>query len=175
MQQVEARLAAQALVLPPPWKPGASLSMGVRDGGLLHLSTHIGIDLKRLVHFNGRDRHPIVSGEIGSDVSLEQAQAAATAASLNLLSTVKLMLGDLDDVERFIRVTCWMRAPEGFALSHKVADAASDVFIAAYGDAGRHVRAAVGVTCLPANGCVGVEATVRVKPSRGTLRRAEQG
>lgn len=159
----EERIAGLGLTLPHPWRPGASLEMATREGDLLYLAGHMGIDMARRVSFHGiPDHNPLVAGVIGQDISLEAGLAIARGGALNLVATLKDVLGDLDRVRQFLRVTVFVRAAVDLDDIHKVADAASDQLIDIFGTAGRHARTTVGATTLPGGSCVAIEATVSV-------------
>ena len=151
------------LALPHPWRPGASLVMCVRHGDVLHLSGHMGVDMSRTVDFHGvSDHNPLVSGTVGREVAIEQACEIARGGSLNLIATLKAELGELSRVVRFLKVTAIVNATEDLHEIHKVADAASDLLIAVFGEVGRHARTTIGATTLPADSCFAIEAMVAV-------------
>jgi enamine deaminase RidA (YjgF/YER057c/UK114 family) len=160
----EAKLLERGLLLPPPWEPGASLEMFVLDQNLLHLSAHLGVDMSRQVRFHGRDNHhPLIPGRVGANLDLEGAAEAARGGALNLIATIKAALGDLARVARIIRVTSYVNVEPGFAEVHEVADAASDLLIDVFGQAGRHVRGTLGVVGLPGGACYAIDGLVRVR------------
>lgn len=137
--------------------------MCVRHGDLLHLSGHMGVDMTRTVAFHGvQDHNPLVSGRVGQEVPIEQACEIARGGSLNLIATLKAELGELSRVVRFLKVTAIVNATDGLVEIHKVADAASDLLIEVFGEAGRHARTTIGATSLPANSCFAIEALVAV-------------
>ena len=159
----EERLRGLGLELPRPWVPGASLVMCVRHADVLHLSAHMGVDMTRTIEFHGiSDHHPLVAGKVGREIPLEKACEIARGGSLNLIATIKQELGDLTRVRRFLSVTSIVNAVEDLDAIHKVADAASDLLVAVFGDAGNHARTTLGATVLPANSCFSIAAVVAV-------------
>ena len=82
---------------------------------------------------------------------------------LNLLSRIKAELGDLDRVNRFVKVVGFINSAPDFTGQAQVLDGASDLFVALYGDAGRHARSAPGMAALPGNIAVIVECVVEVR------------
>lgn len=83
--------------------------------------------------------------------------------ALNLLFNIRAAAGSLDRVASMLRLGAFVSAPPGFPDGPKIADGASELFIALYGDdAGRHARTAVCVSSLPANGLVEVDAIVEI-------------
>lgn len=160
----EERIDALGLTLPHPWRPGASLEMSRRFGDVLYLAGHMGIDLSRRVPFHGiPDHNPLVAGAVGLDIDIESAQAIAQGGALNLVATLKDVLGELSRVEAFLRVTAVVRASSDLVDIHKVADAASDLLIEIFGDSGRHTRTTLGVGALPGGSCFAIDATVAVR------------
>ena len=103
-------------------------------------------------------------GRVGQDLTVEQGYEAAKYAILGGLLSVQRALGDLDRVERIVKLLGFVNAPEGFVDSPKVINGASDLLIALYGENGRHARSAIGVAALPGNAPVEIEMIVQVKP-----------
>jgi enamine deaminase RidA (YjgF/YER057c/UK114 family) len=96
---------------------------------------------------------------------VEQGYAAARACTLTQLAVLKRELGSLDRVAEVISVNGYVNAVSGFAESPAIINGASDLLVEVFGEAGRHVRAAVGVSALPRNALVEIQMTVRVKAS----------
>lgn len=105
----------------------------------------------------------VLTGAVGAERSIEEGYAAAAACALMQLAVIKRELGMLDAVEGIIGLNGYVNAVAGFADSPKVIDGASDLLVAVFGDAGRHVRASVGVSALPRNAMVEIQITVLVK------------
>jgi enamine deaminase RidA (YjgF/YER057c/UK114 family) len=120
--------------------------------GVLYTSGHIPL---------GADG-TLVTGRLGDTLTVEDGRIAARLAALSLLATVQAELGDLARVDRFLRVYGVVNATPDFADHTAVIDAASDVFVQVFGERGEHARLAVGVSSLPANLAVEVEATIAV-------------
>ncbi len=97
-------------------------------------------------------------GKLGDDIALEQGQDAARLCALNLLAQLKAACGgDLDRVKGCLRLGVFVNATPDFTQHPEVANGASDFIVEALGDAGRHVRAAVGAGSLPRGVAVEVE------------------
>lgn len=103
----------------------------------------------------------LATGRVGDTVSLDVAQACARAAALNALSAASTVC-DLDRVESVVKVVGYVASVPGFVEQPAVINAASSVFIAAFGEAGRHAREAVGVAALPAGAPVEVSVILRL-------------
>ena len=99
----------------------------------------------------------------GEDLTVEEGRRAARLAALSLLATVQQELGSLERVDRFLRVYGVVNATPAFTDHTTVIDAASDVFVQVFGERGQHARLAVGVSSLPANLALEVEATIAVQ------------
>lgn len=147
------KLAEAGYVLPRAAAPVAAYVPTVLAGGLLHVSG-------QLPFVDGA----LVTGRLGEDVSLEAGQAAAQACALMLLAQVKAALGSLDRVERVVKLGAFINSAGSFTDQPKVANGASELMVAAFGEAGRHARSAVGVPVLPLGAAVEVDAVFAVRP-----------
>jgi enamine deaminase RidA (YjgF/YER057c/UK114 family) len=106
-----------------------------------------------------------ITGTVGDGSSIEQGYAAARACALTQLAVLKREIGSLDRIAEVISVNGYVNAAPGFADSPAVINGASDFLVEVFGEAGRHVRAAVGVSALPRNALVEIQMSVRVKQS----------
>ena len=153
MSQVEQRLNAQGVFLPEPATPVANYVPFVRVGDLVHISGQVSIDAGGGVR-----------GVVGEDVDLETALKAARLCGINLLTQMKAATGgDLDRVERVVKLGGFVQAGPAFFDIPKVVNGCSDLMVEAFGEAGRHARSAVGVYRLPMNFAVEVDALVLVR------------
>jgi len=107
----------------------------------------------------------IMTGLAGVDRGVEEGYAAARVCALNLLAMTRAALGSLDRVAEVLTVNGYVNAATGFADAPAVINGASDLLVQVFGEAGRHVRAALGVSAVPKNALVEVQMTVRVKPA----------
>ena len=103
--------------------------------------------------------HP---GEVGTEVSVEQAIAAAARCALQALSVLKAELGSLDSIKRIVRLEVYVASGPGFIEQPAVANGASDLLAEVLGEAGRHARVAVGVRELPLDAPVEVVVTAEI-------------
>jgi enamine deaminase RidA (YjgF/YER057c/UK114 family) len=133
------RLEALGLTLPPPPPAGGTYVNAVRSGNLLFLAGH--------VPFRGDGS--IVQGRLGRDLDAAAGYEAARLTGLGVLSTPAHEAGSLDAVRRLVRVLGVVNATPDFLEHTQVVNGASDLFLAVFGDAGRHARLAVGVASLP--------------------------
>jgi enamine deaminase RidA (YjgF/YER057c/UK114 family) len=116
-------------------------------------------------HFGTRPDGTLHAGRCGEDVTTDEARQAARSAAINMLATIRDALGSLDRVEQVVRVYGVVNAMPQFVEHTSVIDAASDVLVEVFGEAGRHSRLAVGVSSLPANLTLEIEAQILVKGS----------
>lgn len=148
----EAALAALNLSLPTPAAPVADYVPAVEAGGLLYLSGQLPF----------RDGQ-VMTGRLGEDRDVAAGRAAAEACALMVVAQVKRALGSLDRVERIVRLGVFVASDARFTEQPKVADGASSLMVAVFGDAGRHARSAVGVPVLPLGAMVEVDAVIAVR------------
>jgi len=103
------------------------------------------------------------AGKVPDDVSVEQAaEGARLAVIAGLAAAAAQQTGGVDAIRRVLRVCVFVNSSPGFTAQPKVANGASDLLTDIFGDAGRHVRSAVGVAELPLNAAVEVELVVEV-------------
>ena len=102
-------------------------------------------------------------GVVGKEISVEEAYDAARIAALRLIAEVKAVIGDLDRVERIVKVNGYVNAVPGFGQQPKVINGASELFEAVFEEKGKHARCAIGVGSLPSNAPVEVEMVVTYK------------
>ena len=103
------------------------------------------------------------AGKLGIDLTLEEGKKAAELCAVNGLRVIKNVIKELDKIERIVKVTVFVNSAEGFTDQPKVANGASEFLFKLFGEAGRHVRSAVGVNELPINAAVEVELMVKLK------------
>jgi enamine deaminase RidA (YjgF/YER057c/UK114 family) len=146
---VAARLAEKGIMLPEPVKPVASYVPWVITGNLLFVSGQVPFKDGSLSH----------TGHVGSTVSVEEGYDCARVCGINLLSQAKdAMGGDLDRITRVVKLTGFVSCGPDFTDQPKVINGCSDLMAEAFGDNGRHARAAVGAPSLPLGSAVEVEA-----------------
>jgi enamine deaminase RidA (YjgF/YER057c/UK114 family) len=144
-------LAALGLALPQPPAPGGNYVSAKRAGPVLYLSGVIS---------TGPDG--VLTGTAGVDSSIDDGYAAARACALTQLAVVKRELGTLDRVAEVLSVNGYVNAAPGFSDSPAVINGASDLLVRLFGESGRHVRAAVGVSALPRNALVELQMSLLV-------------
>jgi enamine deaminase RidA (YjgF/YER057c/UK114 family) len=149
MSAVEDRLRQLGLALPPPKTPVANYVGTKRSGDLLFVSGRV--SQRR--------------GEVGTELSVSDAQIAAREAMLDLLAIIKQDIGDLDAIVSIEQLRGFVRSSATFTEQPRVIDGASDLLVALYGDAGRHARTATGAAQLPFGAAVQLDMVVRLRSS----------
>lgn len=152
MSAVDDRLAALDLVVPTVPAPVAVYVPAVRTGSYVFTSGQLPL----------RDGQLLLTGKVGGEVSAEEAYECAKQCALNAIAAVKSLVDDLDQVVRVVKATVFVASTPDFTGQPGVANGASELFGAAFGDAGRHARSAVGVPVLPLDAPVEVELIVEV-------------
>ena len=147
----EARLQELGIVLPELPAPGGNYVPAKTVAHMVYLAGVI-----------SANSAGVIKGTVGLDRTIEEGYAAARACALTQLAVVRRHLGSLDAVKSIVSVNGYVNAIAGFADSPKVINGASDLFVEVLGDAGRHVRAAIGVSALPRNALVELQITVEV-------------
>ena len=150
--KIEQKLQAMGITLYEMPAPTASYVRAVRSGNLVFLSGH------GPMKPDGTN----VTGKLGQDLSVEEGQQAARYTAIALLSALKEELGDLDQVQRIVRVHGMVNATPNFTDHSLVMNGFSDLMAEVFGDAGKHARAAVGMVSLPGNIAVEIEMVVEV-------------
>jgi len=154
MSRIDFHIAAQGLTLPQPAAPVAAYVPAVLAGGLLHISGQIPFAADGT----------LITGKVGAERDLAWGMAAAERCALMLVAQMKAALGDLDRVERIVKLGVFVASSANFTDHPKVANGASELMVRIFGEAGRHARSAVGVPSLPLDVSVEIDAIVAVRP-----------
>ncbi|MQA03928.1 MAG: RidA family protein [Streptosporangiales bacterium] len=147
MSTPSTQLAELGLQLPPAAVPSFDYVPATRYGDLVFVSG-------QLPKEDGEVR---VTGTVGADVSVEQAQHAARVCTLQGLACAAEFVGGIDQIASVLRVTGFVASTTDFHDQPRVIDAASELLGAVFGSAGRHARSAVGVAALPRKSPVEIE------------------
>jgi len=138
----------------PPLTPPATAGVYVpflRTGNLLFLAGHIAkVDGKPWM------------GQLGADLSTEQGKSAARNVAIDLLGTLHAAVGDLGRIRRVLKLTVLVNSTSRFTEQHLVANGASELFAAIFGDWGMHVRSAFGAAQIPFGACVEIDLIAEV-------------
>jgi enamine deaminase RidA (YjgF/YER057c/UK114 family) len=153
--QVEARLKELGLTLPTPPTPIGAYLLAQPAGDLLFLSGTTCYTEGGFLHL----------GRLGAELTVDQGYAAARQAALNLLSVIRAQLGDLDHVQRIIKLNGYVNSAPDFDRQPAVINGASDLLEQVFGARGRHARTSIGVSDLPGHIPVEIELIVQVRPA----------
>ena len=147
--KVEERLKEMGLELPAAPQPVANYVPAVQTGSLVFVSGH----------GPRRDGANVYTGKVGRDLTTQQGYEAARLVMLNCLSSLKGVIGDLDRVQRVVKLLGMVNCTEDFREQPQVINGASDLLVELFGDRGRHARSAVGMQSLPGgpDGSIAVE------------------
>ena len=146
------RLAELGITLPPVSVPAAAYVPFVRTGNLVFISGHIA----------RRDGKAWV-GQLGRDMETATAKQAARAIAIDLLGTLHAAIGDLNNVERIVKVMSLVNSTPDFTEQHLVTNGCSELLAEVFGDKGAHARSAFGVAQIPMGACVEIELIAQVK------------
>ncbi len=151
---IEQKLSEMEIELNKPKLPkGISIELSSQSGNLIFLSGNGPISP------NG-DK---ITGKVGTDLSIEQGYEAARLTAINQLSVLKEQIGDLNKVEKIVKVFGMVNADPSFTDHPKVINGFSDLLIEVFGERGRHARSAVGMSSLPWNLACEIEMIVQIK------------
>ena len=151
--KIEKRLEDLGITLPPPAKPVANYVTTVQTGNLVFTSGH----------GPGSGEGKIYKSQLGTDATVEEGYQSARVVAINLISTLKNALGDLDRIKRVVKVVGFVNSASTFTAQPAVVNGASDLFVEVFGDKGRHARSAVGMSQLPGGIPVEIELVVEIE------------
>ena len=147
------RMNELGIELPRAPAPVGAYVPYVISGSLMFISGQIPIRDGKMIH----------EGKVPLDVTVEQGQECAALCFLNAIAQAKAALGDLDQVERIVRMTGYVAVAADFTDQPLVVNGASNLAVDIFGDQGRHARVAVGVAELPLGAPVELEVILEVK------------
>ena len=154
MAQWEARIEDLGIELLGPLPAGGLYTSVVIDGRVAYTSGIVAVE--------GPPLHLVYAGCVGAELSLEEGQRSARGAMLSTLGNLRGALGSLDRVERFLKITGYVRAVPGYEKTPTVMDGASELIRDIFGADLLPARAAVGVSALPGGASVEVDAVVKL-------------
>jgi enamine deaminase RidA (YjgF/YER057c/UK114 family) len=149
----EEKVRELGLSLEAAGPPAGNYVPSVRTGNLVYISGQLPV----------RPDGTRPTGRLGDGVSIEEGYAAARLSGVALIARLRGELGSLDRVRRIVKVTGFVNATPDFTQHAQVINGASDLLAEVFGDAGKHARAAVGMSSLPAGCPVEVELIAEVE------------
>lgn len=153
MSTIENRLKELGVELPDAPAPAANYVPFVQTGNTVYVSGQI-----------SNDAGGLILGKLGESMSTEEGAAAAKTCAINLLAQVRAACGgDLDRLQRVVKLTGFVNSTQDFTEQPKVINGASDFLVEALGDKGRHARSAVSAAALPLGVAVEIEGIFQIE------------
>lgn len=153
MNAIDERLHAAGVALPEAAAPAANYVPWVRTGNLVFTAGQLPL----------RDGKLTATGLLGRDLATSEGAEVARQCAINILSQLKAAVGDLEKIEKIVKISVFVASTPDFVEQHLVANGASNFLVEILGDAGKHARSAVGMASLPLNAPVEIEAIAQVK------------
>jgi len=150
---INEKLAELGITIPDAPTPLAAYVPGQIVGNLLYTSGQVALQQGAIAY----------KGKVGGNLSEEEGIAAARICAINCLAVAKKLLGDLEKIERIVKLTVFVNCVEGYANEPKIANGASELLVELFGDNGKHTRSAVGVSGLPLDSAVEIEMIALIK------------
>lgn len=152
MSRIEEKLKEMGIVIPEAAKPVAAYVPGVLENGYVYTSGQL-----------PSESGVVRKGKLGDTLTVEEGYEAAKICAINCLAVVKSLVGDLDKVERIVKVVGFVNSTPDCESQPKVINGASELLGKIFDEAGAHARSAVGVASLPLGACCEVEMIVKIK------------
>lgn len=153
MSKIEERLKEIGIILPAAPEPAAVYVPAMTIGNLVYTS---GNDCRV-------DGKLLYEGKLGKDLTIEQGQEASRQTMINLLSVLKAHLGDLDRINKIVKLLAFVNSSTGFVEQPYVINGASELLEEVFGETGKHARSAIGTSELPFDTPVEIEMIVEIK------------
>lgn len=154
--ETQARLAALGIELQSAAAPVANYVPAATAGDLVFLAGAIAKD----------ENGAFIKGKLGQDTTVEEGYKVARKVGVNLLAALLMEIGDLDRVERIVKVEGFVNCAPDFTQQSQVINGCSDLLVEVFGDRGRHARFAVGASSLPFGAPVEISAIIQLKPAK---------
>ena len=150
---VYSKLKSLNIELPPSAAPAAAYVMSAQTGNTVFLSGHI-----------AKKDGAVWVGQLGKNISTEDGKLAARSVAIDMLATLQAACGgDLNRVQRIVKVMSLVNSTGDFTEQHLVTNGASELLVEVFGESGKHARSAFGVAQLPLGACVEIEMIVEIK------------
>lgn len=145
------RLSELNITLPPVATPAAAYVPFVQTGNLVFLSGHI-----------AKKDGKVWTGQLGLNMTTDEARQAARAVAIDLLGTLHAAVGDLNKIKRIVKVMSLVNSTGSYTEQHLVTNGCSELIGEIFGAKGAHARSAFGVAQLPMGSCVEIELIAEV-------------
>jgi enamine deaminase RidA (YjgF/YER057c/UK114 family) len=145
------KLKELGIELPTAGAPAAAYVMSAQSGNTVYLSGHI-----------AKKDGKVHAGKLGATLSTEEGRVAARAIAIELIATLHAHVGDLNRVQRIVKVMSLVNSTPDFTEQHLVTNGASELLADVFGERGKHARSAFGVAQIPMGACVEIEMIAEV-------------
>ncbi|SAL74377.1 L-PSP family endoribonuclease [Caballeronia terrestris] len=145
------KLKELGIELPTAGAPAAAYVMSAQSGNTVYLSGHI-----------AKKDGKVHAGKLGATLSTEEGRVAARAIAIDLIATLHAHVGDLNRVQRIVKVMSLVNSTPEFTEQHLVTNGASELIADVFGERGKHARSAFGVAQIPMGACVEIEMIAEV-------------
>jgi enamine deaminase RidA (YjgF/YER057c/UK114 family) len=145
------KLKELGIELPTAGAPAAAYVMSAQSGNTVYLSGHI-----------AKKDGKVHAGKLGATLSTEEGKAAARAIAIDLIATLHAHVGDLNRVQRIVKVMSLVNSTPDFTEQHLVTNGASELIADVFGERGKHARSAFGVAQIPLGACEEIELIAEV-------------
>jgi enamine deaminase RidA (YjgF/YER057c/UK114 family) len=149
-------LKSLAIEIPPVTAPVAAFAPWVRTGNLVYVSGHI-----------ARQGGQPWQGQLGRNLNTATGKLAARAVAIDLIGTLQAATEDLNKIARIVKLMVLVNSHPDFTEQHIVANGASELLQAVFGDRGVHARCAFGVAQIPFGSCVEIDLVAEIAVRRG--------
>ena len=146
------RIDKLGIQIPKASAPAASYVMASHVGNIVYVSGHI-----------AKKNNQVWVGKLGQNMTTEEGKLAARSIAIDILATLDKHLGDLDQVERIIKVTSLVNSSPEYTEQHLVTNGCSELLVDVFGEAGKHARSAFGVAQLPLGACLEIELVAEIR------------
>jgi enamine deaminase RidA (YjgF/YER057c/UK114 family) len=145
------KLKELGIELPSAGAPAAAYVMSAQSGNTVYLSGHI-----------AKKGGKVHAGKLGDTLGTEEGKAAARSVAIDLIATLHAHVGDLNRVQRIVKVMSLVNSTPEFTEQHLVTNGASELIADVFGERGKHARSAFGVAQIPMGACVEIEMIAEV-------------
>lgn len=145
------KLKELGIELPSAGAPAAAYVMSAQSGNTVYLSGHI-----------AKKDGKVHAGKLGDTLATEEGRAAARSVAIDLIATLHAHVGDLNRVQRIVKVMSLVNSTPDFTEQHLVTNGASELIAEVFGERGKHARSAFGVAQIPMGACVEIELIAEV-------------
>ncbi|WZL72529.1 RidA family protein [Clostridiaceae bacterium 35-E11] len=150
--KIESKLKELGIELPSCPQPAASYIPAVLADKFIFVSGQTPKDDTTLLY----------KGKLGKDLSIEDGYNASKLCALRCISALKAIVGDLDNIEKIVKLTGYVNCNDTFEKQSLVINGASEFIEEVFGDKGKHARVAIGVNALPGNAAVEIELMAQI-------------